>query len=70
VIMNTNLAEKALANGVSRPALAGNEAAMVRAIQTAQGSEACFRSDKRLVCSKLDCEWRDKCCRLIAAWRR
>ena len=65
-----NLAETAMACGVPRAALMGSEVALVRAVQTAQGVDACFRSEKRLTCRELNCEWRGECCRLVAVWRR
>lgn len=65
-----NLAEKAIESGISRTGSMRSELALIRAIQASRGDDACFRSDKRLGCGDLDCEWRSECCRLVAIWRR
>lgn len=44
--------------------------AAVRARQIAGGDEPCFMTQKRLLCARVDCEWRGQCRRLIAAWKR
>ena len=44
--------------------------ALIRAMQTERGTEACFLTDKRLVCQDRNCEWRKTCCRLVAVWWR
>jgi len=65
-----NLAVTARACGVPRAALMGPEVTLVRAVQTARGTNACFRTDSRLSCRELGCEWRSECCRPVAVWRR
>jgi hypothetical protein len=42
----------------------------VRAIQRAQHRAPCYRTDERFQCVVQDCEWRQSCCKLVAAWRR
>lgn len=37
------------------------KADIVRAIQQAEGNEACFASGKDGVCGQLDCLWREDC---------
>ncbi len=51
-------------------ALWGSEVARIRSIQTARGKEPCFMTDKRLLCKREECEWRNECRRLLAAWKR
>ena len=70
VARQENLAKKAIAHGVPRAAIMGSDVGLVRAIQTAAGKEACFRSERRLTCRKFGCEWREDCCRLVAVWQR
>jgi hypothetical protein len=43
---------------------------LVRAEQRAMGDEACFMSQKRLLCGRTECAWRGECRRLVAAWKR
>lgn len=47
-----------------------SKTAAVRAQQIANGEEPCFMTQKRLLCARIDCEWRAQCRRLIAAWKR
>jgi len=51
-------------------AFAGSETVMVRAIQAARGEEVCFRTELRLQCTYESCEWRRRCRRLVAEWKR
>jgi hypothetical protein len=67
----TQLADRA---GVFRPGTALfdmplNEPKLIRAIQKAQGLDDCFRTDQRFFCKNEDCEWRDRCFKLVASWR-
>jgi hypothetical protein len=34
------------------------------------GTPYCFLTEERLLCKRINCEWRSQCCRLIAEWRR
>ncbi|MBS1215016.1 MAG: hypothetical protein H6R26_3633 [Proteobacteria bacterium] len=65
------LAEKAGVFSASAYAASGfvSEPKLIRAIQRAQGKEACFRTDKRYVCKQQSCEWRKECQRLVARWQ-
>jgi len=69
MIRYDNVAEAARAGGVSRAALLGSNAVLIRTVQKAQGVDACFRTEKRYTCGERTCEWRGECCRLVAAWR-
>ncbi len=31
---------------------------------------ACYRTDQRYLCTKLDCEWAWECKKMVAAWMR
>ncbi len=64
------LTARARQEGVPRAAFLGSEVALVRAIQTARGEHACFRSEHRLTCTNERCEWRRECRRLVAEWMR
>lgn len=50
--------------------LRGSRVATIRATQLKQGVEPCFLTEKRLLCRQETCEWRQECCRLVAAWKR
>lgn len=52
------------------PPIMGSRAALIRLSQEQRGEEPCFRTDKRLLCRRDDCEWRSECRRLVAAWKR
>jgi len=39
----------------------------IRSHQEEQGGEACFLTNKRLLCENFACEWRKECYRLVAA---
>ena len=43
---------------------------LIRAIQQQEGGAACFMSDDRYRCTRMDCEWRAECKKLVAAWMR
>jgi hypothetical protein len=43
---------------------------VVRAEQRTRNLEPCFMSQKRLLCDRTGCEWRNECRRLVAAWKR
>jgi len=45
------------------------EVRVVRAIQQRLGHPLCFATDQRYDCDK-QCEWREQCVGLIAAWQR
>lgn len=64
------MALKARSLGLSQAMYGGSELRTVRAIQAARGEEPCFRSDARLLCRNQACEWRAKCLRLVAEWKR
>ena len=64
------LAEKVKNDAVSRVTLMETDVALVRALQLAEGRQACFRTEQRLLCENEECEWRQSCRRLVAAWRR
>lgn len=40
---------------------------LIRSIQLQRGSEPCFSSEKRYLCTKV-CEWRQECRQLKAQW--
>ncbi|OBS08796.1 hypothetical protein [Acidihalobacter prosperus] len=42
----------------------------IHRIQLARGEAACFRTDARYACRKLDCPLGAECRRRIAVWRR
>ncbi len=46
------------------------EQELVRSVQTVKGHEPCFQSDERNYCVEYDCEWRNECMKLVAAWMR
>ncbi len=46
-----------------------SEPKLIRAIQRAQGKEACFRTERRYLCKNQSCEWRKQCLRLVAHWQ-
>jgi hypothetical protein len=45
-------------------------ATWIRAVQRAQHSVPCYRTDERVQCALPDCDWRRACLKLVAAWRR
>lgn len=57
-------------SGISDLQVFGSEKQLVWAIQRARGEDACFLGDTRFQCRDSECEWRDKCRRLVAEWRR
>ncbi len=57
-------------NDVPYTELLGSDSSVLRVNQIARGKESCFMTDKRLLCKDEGCDWREKCCRLIAVWRR
>ncbi|MCC7414328.1 MAG: hypothetical protein IT495_22125 [Gammaproteobacteria bacterium] len=63
----TMLARRA---GLGDVSCTGSEADIVRAIQRARGEETCFRTERRLSCGRVHCEWRHDCRRLVAEWMR
>ena len=42
----------------------------IRVEQTMGGREPCFMTEKRLSCKEMECQFRARCCRLVAVWRR
>jgi hypothetical protein len=48
----------------------GSRVMMIRLLQEERGDEPCFRTDKRLTCRREECQWRQECRRLVAAWKR
>lgn len=49
---------------------AGASISLVRQEQAANGGNACFMTEKRLLCQDLACTLRVRCRRLVAAWKR
>lgn len=47
-----------------------SRAAQVRTIQLQQGLDACFLTEKRLLCKDKTCDWKNECRRLVAVWKR
>jgi len=52
------------------PAGRGSCTALIRQLQVQQGAEPCFRTERRLLCARIECKWRSECRRLVAAWKR
>jgi len=42
----------------------------IRDEQESRGDKPCFMTDLRYACTGVDCEWRRRCRRLVAEWRR
>ena len=42
----------------------------IRTIQIQLGQDPCFLTNKRLLCREEACEWKHRCRRLIAVWKR
>lgn len=56
--------------GLNRFILQGSKKSLIQAIQHARGENVCFLDDARFSCKRYDCEWRNECLKLTAAWRR
>jgi hypothetical protein len=69
-VSRNKLAEKVEVDRVSHVTLMKSDVALVRLTQLAEGRQACFRTEQRLLCENEECEWRRSCRRLVAAWRR
>jgi len=52
------------------PAGRRSRTVLIRQLQEQQGTEPCFRTERRLLCAHVECEWRSECRRLVAAWKR
>ena len=52
---------KAIAKACGVKAGSMKKGDLVRAIQTAEGNEACFDTGKAAVCGQGECLWRDDC---------
>ncbi len=63
---------KAQHSGLSHDVRLDTEATLLRLIHasTLREKEHCFMTGERLLCKDIDCEWREQCCKLVAAWRR
>ena len=63
---------KAQHGDLSRDVRLNTEATLLRLIQTSTSREKehCFMTSERLLCKDTSCEWREQCCKLVAAWRR
>jgi len=46
------------------------EIELIQAIQNIRQHCSCFRSEIRMLCRRMGCEWRDECKRMIAVWCR
>lgn len=66
----SELVAKARDFNLSTAEYKGSEITLVRAIQKSRSEEPCFMTTERMLCKKLDCEWRDDCRKLVAVWRR
>jgi hypothetical protein len=57
--------------GVEHPELMRSELTLIRAIQEASHHYPCFRSASSSFCKEItDCQWLEKCRKLMAIWHR
>jgi hypothetical protein len=56
--------------GVQNPEGMSLEIELIRAVQNITQHRPCFRSEIRMLCGGVGCEWRAECRKLIAAWCR
>lgn len=68
--MNTaELRRKASAVGVRHANYFVSDCQLVHAIQKACRHSPCFLSENRMLCDEVECEWREECKKLVAAWK-
>ena len=56
--------------GVQNPEGMSLEIELIRAVQNITQHRPCFRSEIRMLCGGVGCEWRAECRKLIAVWCR
>ncbi|MFI3190190.1 hypothetical protein BCS42_14310 [Crenothrix sp. D3] len=57
--------------GVEHPELMRSELTLIRAIQEASYHYPCFRSTNSTFCKEVvDCQWSEKCRKIVAIWHR
>lgn len=57
--------------GVEHPELMRSELTLIRAIQEASHHYPCFRSTNSTFCKEaVDCQWSEKCRKIVAIWHR
>jgi hypothetical protein len=56
--------------GVQNPERMSSETELIQAIQNISQHRPCFRSETRMLCGGVGCEWRFECRKLIALWCR
>lgn len=66
----TGLQQLAKSIGVQNPERMSLEIELIKAIQNISQHRPCFRSEIRMLCGGVGCEWRAECRRLIAVWCR
>jgi hypothetical protein len=54
--------------GVQNPECISLKIELIQAIQNISQHRPCFRSETRMLCGGVGCEWRAECRRLIAVW--
>ena len=66
----SGLQQLAKSIGVQNPEGMSLEIELIQAIQAISQHRPCFRSEIRMLCEGVDCEWRTECRKLIAIWCR
>jgi Protein of unknown function (DUF2934) len=57
--------------GIDHPELMRSELTLIRAIQEASHHYPCFRTTNSTFCKEsVDCQWSEKCRKIIAIWHR
>lgn len=57
-----------LASNLGLEAPHSSQTQLIRLIQLRRGTEPCFSSEKRHLCTEMLCEWRQDCRKLRAHW--
>lgn len=66
----SGLQQLAKSIGVQNPEDMRMEIELIKAIQNISNHRPCFRSETRMLCGGVGCEWRAECRKLIAVWHR
>ena len=66
----SGLQQLAKSIGVQNPEDMDLESELIKAIQNISQHRPCFRSETRMLCGGVGCEWRAECRKLIAVWYR
>lgn len=66
----SGLRQLAKSIGVQNPEDMSLESELIQAIQAISQRRPCFRSETRMLCGGVGCEWRTECRKLIAIWCR